>query len=544
MKNDGLSQIDYDVIVIGSGAGGLSAAVALAQAGLSVLVCEQHEVAGGWTHSFTMEGYRFSPGVHYIGALGKGQRLRRIYEGLGVSQDLEFLELNPDGYDRIYIGDERFDIPRGQEGYIARLKARFPHEANGIDRFFQAVLDINAMLDQFAAARVFIPRPSSLRWLFRTGADLINHYISDPLLRAILAGQAGDYGLPPSQAAAVIHAAMMYHYLDGSYFPRGGGGAIPRAFGRALKQAGGQLRLNTRVQRIILQGKRAVGVELVGGETLSARHIVSNADPEVTFYRLIGQEYLSRKLRRKLRTARYTSSALSLFLALDLDFKSLGFDSGNLWFYEHNDLEKIYADSLGDYVVHHPPGLIFATITTLKDPSKMHSGRHTMEAFTFVNYKPFAQWADDPSGDRDWEYQKLKKALTDKMLDTLDQRIPGLRDAVVFCELRTPLTNAHYINVHNGHIYGIKRDMWHVGPLGFSNRTEFSGLHLCGANTLAHGVAAVTETGLIAASNILGCRPDDLLSQNGPELRIYPCEDLSQWPEQLQQRAARGAHHR
>jgi phytoene dehydrogenase-like protein len=88
---------DYDVIIIGSGAGGLAAAVPLAQAGQRVLVCEQHEVPGGWTHSFTLQGYRFSPGVHYIGEVQPGGSLRRVYEGLGVSQDLEFCELNPDG---------------------------------------------------------------------------------------------------------------------------------------------------------------------------------------------------------------------------------------------------------------------------------------------------------------------------------------------------------------------------------------------------------------------------------------------------------------
>ena len=113
---------DYDAIIIGSGAGGLTAAVALAQAGKKVLVLEQHDRPGGWTHSFTLNGYRFSPGVHYIGDLQEGGGLRRIYDGLGVSPDLAFVELNPNGYDHIVVGDKQIDFPKGKENLIERLQ--------------------------------------------------------------------------------------------------------------------------------------------------------------------------------------------------------------------------------------------------------------------------------------------------------------------------------------------------------------------------------------------------------------------------------------
>ena len=129
----------YDTIIIGSGAGGLTAAVALAQAGQEVLVCEQHGKPGGWTHSFTLNGYKFSPGVHYIGGIGQGGSLDRTYRGLGVSKHLQFCELNPDGYDHIVIGDKQYDFPKGKENLKAKLIEYFPHEAEGIEGYIEMV---------------------------------------------------------------------------------------------------------------------------------------------------------------------------------------------------------------------------------------------------------------------------------------------------------------------------------------------------------------------------------------------------------------------
>src|SRR5262245_29599837 len=144
-----------DAIVIGSGAGGLTAAVALSRAGQRVLVLEQHYLPGGWTHSFTLEGYRFSPGVHYIGGLGEGGSVRRLLEGLGLSSTLEFCEMNPDGYDHFLIGGERFDVPKGEDRYRAALTTRFPQEQSGIERYFASLGAISNGLDGLEAGLSF-----------------------------------------------------------------------------------------------------------------------------------------------------------------------------------------------------------------------------------------------------------------------------------------------------------------------------------------------------------------------------------------------------
>ena len=102
---------EFDTIIIGSGVGGLSTAICLARAGQKVLVLEQHYVPGGWSHSFTLQGQRFSPGVHYVGLIDEGQSTNELYRGLGIANDMVFFRMNKKGYEHGIIGNEKFSFP-------------------------------------------------------------------------------------------------------------------------------------------------------------------------------------------------------------------------------------------------------------------------------------------------------------------------------------------------------------------------------------------------------------------------------------------------
>src|SRR4051812_33421300 len=136
----------YDTIIIGSGAGGLSAAICLAREGQKVLVLEQHDVPGGWCHSFYLNGHRFTPGVHYIGLMNKGESTSELYEGLGIANELTFFRMNAKAYEHCLIGNKRIDMPGDFDELYESLSEKFPHEKKGLKKYLNTVRSVSKEL--------------------------------------------------------------------------------------------------------------------------------------------------------------------------------------------------------------------------------------------------------------------------------------------------------------------------------------------------------------------------------------------------------------
>ncbi|WP_299311923.1 NAD(P)/FAD-dependent oxidoreductase [uncultured Aquimarina sp.] len=538
---------EYDTIIVGSGAGGLSAAICLARSGQKVLVLEQHDVPGGWCHSFYLNGYRFTPGVHYVGLLNKGESTSKLYEGLGIANDISFFRMNPKAYEHCWIGNERIDMPAGYENIKEVLAKRFPEEEKGVANYLKLVSDVCYELQLIPKVKGFW---AHLTIPFRTKnmgkysvfslRKVIKKHIKSPLLKAVLNIQIGDHGLPPSKTSFPLHAAVMGHYSSGGYYPVGGGGALVKAMTNTIKKHKGEIRTSQKVKQILLEGdkkKKAIGVQLENGDKIFAKRIISNADPDKTFLDLVGRNNISKKLSKRLDKTKYSCTSLMLFLTVDMDVRKAGLDSGNIWMMNNEDLDRVFEetqkiDLLEDDTF---PGM-FISCTTLKDPISFDGRYHTIEAITYINHKSFSAFKNEDDR-RSESYLAFKDRLIQKMIRTLETVIPGIGDKIVQKELGTPITNEYYINSTNGCVYGTEKSFWQIGPFAYKSKSEIENLYLCGASVLSHGVAGAGYSGVETAAKILNCRQDDLiLPDNNQNIRIYEAEDASEYPDWMKKK--------
>ncbi len=520
---------DVDVAIVGSGLGGLVAGATLARRGLRVALFESHSVAGGCATQFARgprsARYHFDVGVHYIGDCGPEGAIPRILRGVGVA--LDYAPMDPDGFDTLLFPDLEFRIPARVEVYRERLVALFPHERRGIDRYVRLLEQVMragermetkggrmGLSDLFALGRDLYGLGRNQN---RTIGAVLDECVRDVRLRAVLLGQSGDYGLPPSKASAFLHLGLAGHYFrDGAYYPRGGGQVIADALAGEIERNGGTIHLRRGVDRIIVKDGRAVGVRLAsraGGAVreVPARVVLSNADLRLTLSRLVGLEHLPAAWVERVPKLEMAAALFMTFLGIRADLTQLGMRATNYWQFDSYDMEAFY-DGGGAAGPIQARGC-YVTSATLKDPrSAAHhapEGVANVEVMTVVPGQS-ARWhvsGEDAVAFRykdNAAYRELKASLEQQMVDRLDRIAPGARDAIVYRESATPVSHQRYTRATDGTGYGLA-----ATPAQFMrNRPGYRGplrdLYLCGASTRAgHGIVGAMMSGREAARRIL-----------------------------------------
>jgi prolycopene isomerase len=521
--------LDWDVIVIGSGIGGLVTASQLAAKGAKVLVLERYLIPGGSGGSFRRAGYTFDVGASMIfgfGQKGHTNLLTRALADVG-----EHCTTIPDPAQLEYHlpGGLTVAVDRDYESFLAELTARFPHEAKGIRAFYDTCAQVFRCLDAMPLlsledpaylAKVFFKAPLAClglaRWLPVNVGSVARAHIQDPNLLRFIDMECFCWSVMPADRTPMINAGMVFsdRHAGGINYPKGGVGVIADKLVAGLERHGGAIRYRSRVVKVLLEQGRAVGVRLADGQELHARRVVSNAtrwdtfgDPDRDGQQPEGAGELpasampsqtlidgadtpaaERTWRRRYRPS---PSFLSLHLGVRADLIPEGTHVHHLLLERWEEIEA-------------EQGTVFVSMPSLLDPSLAPAGHHIVHTFT-------------PSSMEAWQglsptaYAAKKEADANRLIARLEAILPGLAGAITHREVGTPRSHRRFLG-RSGGSYGPIPAMRLPGllPMPF-NRTGISGLYCVGDSCFpGQGLNAVAFSGFACAHRIgadLGLNP-------------------------------------
>jgi phytoene dehydrogenase-like protein len=495
---------DTDIIIIGSGIGGLSCAALLAKYGFQVTVCESHAIPGGAAHGFERSGFKFDSGPSLYSGLSKSPStnpLRHVLDAIG--EDLEWVNYDTWG---VYIPEGEFDTTVGADQFCDVLKdIRGPHAVQEWQKLQQVMEPLGKAATVLPPAAVRFDlgvlqtvAPYALDLLLKgpqmaqlTGpfSNILNRNVTDPFIRHwmnLLCFLLS--GLPASGTSAAEMAFMFAEWyrpgvqLD---YPIGGSGAMVDALVRGLHKHGGTLKLNAHVEEVLVEQGRATGVRLRSGEVLKANQaVISNASIWDTL-KLLPNGAVPKSFVEKREATPECESFMHLHLGID------GKDI-------HSELACHYI-VVNDWEmgVDAPQNVVLISIPSVLDPSLAPPGKHTIHVYTPGN-EPYDLWQGLDR--RSPEYAELKQQRSQVMWQALERIIPNIRERVEVDLTGTPLTHERFLRRHRG-TYGpaiSAKEGLFPGP-----QTPLKGLLCTGDSTFPGiGLPAVAASGMITANTL------------------------------------------
>jgi phytoene desaturase len=483
-----------EVVIVGAGLGGLSAALRLAGAGRRVTVVEQSGEPGGRAGVLQQAGYQFDTGPTVLtmpelidDALAcVGERLADRLELLPLSPayranfpDGSRIDVHTDP-DRMAAEIEQVVTPEDAAGY--RELVRFLNKLYRLEQTNFIDRNLDSPLQLLGTAGIKLLALGGLRRL----APKIGQYLKDERLRRIFSFQAMYAGLAPHDALAIYAVIAYMDTVAGVYFPRGGMHALPCALADAAADHGVTFRYQTKVERIEVTGGRARAVHTSDGERIAADAVVVNADLPTAYQRLLPAEYRPRRLAG----LRYSPSCVLVHAGSAVHYPELAHHSiffGNAWrttFSEIIDEGRLMSDP--SFLLSNP---------SRSDPSLAPAGRHSYYVlFPSPNTKAGIDWS--VTGPR----------YRDEIMRTLEQRgLAGFEEGI---EIETVVTPQDWENqgLAAGAPFAAAHTFGQSGPFRFPTLDRrIENLLFCGSNTQPGvGVPMVLLSGKLAAARITG----------------------------------------
>lgn len=463
-------QPEYDVVIIGAGISGLTAAALLSRAGKKVLVVEMDSRPGGYLAGFRRLDYRFDSAIHWLNQLGPHGLVTRMFDLIGSDHPLALQQ----HLIKRYLSDTHdYMLTSDPELMKADLIRDFPHEKEGIEKFFRAAYNlgrsfakqgtisrsgdtmdfwgrINIGFRRFQFALPFI------KYVFYTGDEGVtkglNKFFKDPGLHAIFASEQ-------DLLSCLVPIGWAY-FGDYQSPPHGGSQVFPEWLAHVVESCGNTISYRSKVSEVLLKDGKAVGVRFrVKGTQddteVHAKEVLACCDVETLYEKMLPPDAVPQQLKDSLRNAKLYSSSLTVSLALDCPAEALGFGG-----------EMIYLSQSGIARLEHSSGDPHLTDISILAPSLRDKSMAPQGCGTLTLYIPafFGQednWRTEVNAKgelvRGDAYKQLKQQYADILIDRVERLVaPGLRQHIVYCDIATPITHWRYSGNREGTMMGAR----------------------------------------------------------------------------------------
>jgi all-trans-retinol 13,14-reductase len=492
-------KMKFDVVIIGSGLGGLLCGNILSREGYKVCIIEKNHKLGGSLQTFGRKACIFNTGLNYTESLDKGQVLYQYFKYFGLYDKLKIKKLDEDGFDIISFPDAKYKLAMGRENFSETLLRDFPAEKAGLNRYLQRIEDICSSFSLYNLS----DKPFSFfdnESLSIGAADYIRSEISNYRLQNILAGNSLMYAGHESKTPLMIHAVISNSFVESAWRIVDGSHQIVNILAAYITDNGGTILKNSKGEKFINENNLIKSVELSTGETIEAKYFICNTHPE-QLLRMTGQMKSTRIFSERISQLEDTIGMFTLYIV----FKKNSFPSLNHNLYHFNQENAWVA---GNYDPAKWPQM-YSLMQTATSRSEYYA--ESASVITYMQYSDVQKWENTLTGHRGEEYLSFKQKKAELLLTQLEQYYPGFRSCVEAYYTSTPLTWRDYTGTRSGSAFGILKDYNQPMNTAILPQTRIPNLFLTGQNVNIHGLLGVTISSVLTCAGIINI--NDLLKK-------------------------------
>lgn len=452
----------HDVLIIGSGLGGLECGALLAKRGFKVLVLEGSNQPGGCMQSFRRGGLHYDTGLHYVGGLAQGGAMHEAFAELGLL-DLPWQRMDED-FDHVIIGGRHFAFHQGYEAFVEGLAKDFPHQREALQSYVQRLQNITAE-DMDVCAY-----------------DYLQETFSDELLLNVVSAAAMKTELRKESLPLFNFAHTCSSFIESSWRLKGDGNLLVRKLIGTIEEVGGEVRTNSKVVRLTEKDGRISSAVCADGQTYEAEYFISDIHPAVLCDLLEGCPSVRKAFRRRMT---FGENTCGMFTAqLSIKPESLRYFAHNVFVYDKPNVWTMTEEN----------DPVKGVMISARVPEDGSDNLRQIDLLTPMPWHECQAWAETKVGRRGEDYKAFCQQKTKECIRLAEQYIPGLSEMVEQCYTSTPLTYRDYLGSPEGGAFGMRKDC-RCSMLSFhSVSTPLPNLLLTGQSIILPGIEGVTMT--------------------------------------------------